>query len=603
MRFLQHLPVLIIVVPLISCVVIPIVGRKNRFACWVLATVVTFFSFLCSIQLLFTVLDSGKISYWLGGWEPPWGIEYAIDYLNGFVLVVISFLGFVVAYYSRQSVDSEIDKDKIPAFYAVYMLLVTGLMGIVITGDIFNLYVFLEISSLASYTLVASSRNRGALMASYNYLILGTIGGTFILIGVGYIYMQTGTLNIADLRERLPASYHSTVVLTAFAFFTVGLCLKVALFPLHVWLPKAYGYAPSVVSAIMAAIGTKVGLYAMLRVMFGVFKVEFDLEIVPVTKILLIVSSIAILAGSILAIAQTRIKWMLAYSSIGQVGYVVLGATLVNETAMTGSIVHILNHALMKGALFLVVGCVVYKAGVEDITELKSMGKKMPFTMAAFTVAGLSMVGVPLTVGFVSKWHIAIGALDAGMWYFVPVLILSSLLTAIYFWRVIEMIYFGKRYKGPGLMIEDRRKNVSTKWSGKERRATDVKWQMSEGRRLMPHGRRERADDRRKGDRRQKEISHWHVVERITSDGSVEVIEKDRRTGLSDKRKRKDDRRWLIDGGRRMADFNRQMTKKSEAPWNMLAPTLALAVACIAFGIASKYPLAIAEKAAKMLLE
>ncbi|MGR3179668.1 MAG: monovalent cation/H+ antiporter subunit D family protein [Candidatus Anammoxibacter sp.] len=604
MRFLEHMPVLVILVPLISSVIIPIVGRKSKLACWIIVTTVTFFSFLGSLYLLNTVVNSGNISYWLGGWEPPWGIEYAIDYLNGFVLVVVSFISFVVAFYSRKSVDAEIDKDKITTFYAVYMLLITGFLGIVITGDIFNLYVFLEISSLAGYTLIASSRNRGALMASYNYLILGTIAGTFILIGIGHIYMQTGTLNIADLRERLPEFYHSTVILTAFAFFTVGLCLKVALFPLHVWLPKVYGYAPSVVSTIMAAVGTKVGLYAMLRIMFGVFKVEFDLEVVPVTKILLIVSSIAILAGSILAIAQTRLKWMLAYSSIGQIGYIVLGATLINQTAMTGSIIHILNHALMKGTLFMVVGCIVYKVGIEDISELKGMGKKMPFTMAAFTIAGLSMIGVPLTVGFVSKWHIAIGALDAGMWYFVPVLIISSLLTAVYFWRVIEMIYFRKRSIGPGSMMEDRRLETDTKWHGNEKRVTDAKWQMTEGRRLNPEGRRERAEERRERaeDRRQIEGGSWHIAERMTADGRWEVIEEDRRKEQKSRREKRGKRRWRKEGGRRLADFNRQLEKKDEAPWSMLAPTLVLAFGCIFFGIASKIPVSIAEKAAAMLL-
>ncbi len=523
LKFLEHLPILTIVIPIISTVVIPIVGRVNRLACWIIACVVTFFSFLSAIYLLITVQTSGNISYRLGGWEPPWGIEYAIDSLNGFVLAVVSFIAFVVCFYSRKSVDFEIAKAKNPAFYSIFMLFVTGVMGMVITGDIFNLYVFLEITSIAGYTLIASGKNRGALMASYNYLIFGTIAGTFILIGIGHIYMETGTLNIADLRERLSGSYHSTVVLTAFAFFTVGFCLKIALYPLHVWLPKAYGYAPSVVSALMAAVGTKVGVYAMLRVMFGVFRIEFDMEVVPVTKILLVVSSVAIIVGSVLALAQTRIKWMLAYSSIGQMGYIILGSALTNHTAMTGSIIHIMNHALMKGSLFMVVGCLVYKIGLEDVSEFKGLGRKMPFTMAAFTVSALSMMGVPLTVGFVSKWHIAIGALDAGMWYFVPVLLVSSLLTTAYFWRIIEMIYF---HNETGSLLDTRH-------------------------------------------RRQEVDSVWY-------------------SGDSDSGALKE---------------KRAESKRPEAPWSMLAPTLAVSIMCIVFGIASKYPISIAEKAASILLE
>jgi len=443
-----HLPILVIVIPLISAIIIPMAGRFNRLYSWYITVAVTFVSFLISIALLNRVLNTGRISYWLGGWQPPWGIEYVIDYLNAFVLMIVTFIAFIVSLYARRSVEKEIAEKKITTFYSVYMLFVAGLMGITVTGDIFNLYVFIEISSLAAYTLIAVGRKRDALMASYNYLILGTIAATFILLGIGYLYMMTGTLNMADLRERLPALYESKVVLTAFAFFMVGFSLKLALFPLHTWLPNAYTHAPSVVSAIMAATSTKVGAYVMLRIMFTVFKVEFDLQVVPVTKILLILSSVAIIAGSVLAIAQTNIKRMLAYSSVGQIGYIVLGAALANQTAMTGSLLHILNHAIMKGALFLVVGTVVYKTGIEDISGLRGKGKEMPYSMAAFTIAALSIIGVPLTVGFVSKWYIAVGALNAGMWYFVPIILLSSLLTAVYFWRIIESIYFEKADSG-----------------------------------------------------------------------------------------------------------------------------------------------------------
>ena len=450
MNIAEHLPVLVIVIPLMSAVIIPLAGRANSLYSWYITVAVTFSCFLISSSLLNTVMNTGRISYWLGGWEPPWGIEYVIDYLNGFVLVVVSFILFIVSLYARKSIEMEIDEDKTTTFYSIYLLFAAGLMGIINTGDIFNLYVFIEISSLAGYALIAAGRKREALMASYNYLILGTIAATFILLGIGYLYMATGTLNMADLREKLPALYDSKVVLTAFAFFTVGLSLKLALFPLHIWLPNAYAYSPSVVGAVMAATATKVGAYAMLRIMFTVFRVDFDPEAVPVTKILLVLSSIAIIAGSVLAIAQTTIKRMLAYSSVGQIGYIVLGAALVNQTAMTGSILHILNHALMKGTLFLATGAVVYKTGIDDISGLRGMGRKMPFSMAAFTIGGLSMIGVPLTVGFVSKWYIAVGALNAGMWYFVPVILLSSLLTTVYFWRIIESIYFPRKTKDRG---------------------------------------------------------------------------------------------------------------------------------------------------------
>jgi multicomponent Na+:H+ antiporter subunit D len=438
----QHFPVLVILLPLISAVLIPILSRAKKIYSWYISSAATFFSFMISVSLLRTVLDKGEISYWLGNWEPPWGIEYVVDYLSGFVLVVISFIIFVITLYSRNSVDKEIPEDKVVPFYSIYMLFVAGLLGMIVTGDIFNLYVFIEISSLAGYALIAVGRKRDALIASYNYLILGTIAATFILLGIGYLYMMTGTLNMADLRERLPALYNTTVIRTAFAFFSVGLSIKIALFPLHIWLPNAYTHAPSVIAALQAATATKVGVYAMIRIMFTVFKPEFILEVVPVANLFLVLSAVAIIAGSLLAFGQKDIRRVLAYSSIGQIGYIVMGIALANRLSIIGSLIHILNHALMKGGLFLVVGAVVYKTGITDIDGFKGLGKKMPFSMAAFTICAFSMVGIPLTAGFVSKWYLALGALQAEHWTIVPVILISSLLTAIYFWRIIDNIYF-----------------------------------------------------------------------------------------------------------------------------------------------------------------
>lgn len=444
MNITEHFPILIIIIPLISAIIIPLAGRINIHFCWWIATTGIFFSFIISLFILNTVIKQGSISYWLGGWQPPWGIEYAIDYLSAFMLVIVSFIGIIISIYSKQSTAREIEKNRIPFFYSVLALLLTGLMGIVASGDIFNIYIFLEISSLSGYALIATGRKRESLLSSYNYLILGTIGAIFILLAIGYLYAVTGTLNINDMRERLPPMYNSKVVLTAFAFLTVGLSLKLALFPLHIWLPNAYTYAPSVISAVMAAISTKVIAYFTLRVIFTVFTINFAIKVVPITKILLFLSCLAMIAGSVLALSQTNIKRMLAYSSVGQIGYIVLGLAIMNTNALTGTMLHLLNHALMKGALFLAAGSLLYKTGIETILELKGIGQKMPLTAAAFTIGGLSMIGIPSTVGFVSKWYIAIGAIKAGMWFLVPVILLSSLLSAVYFWRIIEVMYLHK---------------------------------------------------------------------------------------------------------------------------------------------------------------
>ncbi|NVL92169.1 MAG: monovalent cation/H+ antiporter subunit D family protein [Desulfobacterales bacterium] len=433
-------PILIIVVPLISAFFIPIIGWWRRGLCYPLVIVALSISVLSSIFILHMVVEQGTIHYYLGNWDPPWGIEYVIDHLNAFVAIIVSVISLIIAISSRRSVERELP-EKIVYFYCLFLLQVTGLLGIVVTGDMFNLYVFLEIASLAGYALIAIGED-GAPFASFNYMIYGTIGACFYLLGVGYLYVTTGSLNMADLSKILPDLYHSKVVLMAFAFFIVGVGLKMALFPMHVWLPDAYTYAPSAVSALVAPLMTKVGAYVMIRIIFTVFGPNFSMELIPATTILCWVAAMAILFGCILALGQTDLKRMLAYVLIAEVGYIALGVGLANKAGLTGAILHILNDALMMACLFLVVGAIMYKGGLRNIHQFKCLHRKMPITMAAFTVAALSVIGIPPTCGFFSKWYLVLGAIDANRWLFVAILLIGSLISAILFFRVIENIYF-----------------------------------------------------------------------------------------------------------------------------------------------------------------
>jgi len=432
-------PVLVIVIPLIAAFLTPLFGWWKKGLCYPIVLLALALSFLSSFQTLHTVITSGPISYHLGGWPPPWGIEYAVDHLNAFVLVIVSFVSLVVAVFSKRSVEQELP-DKIVYFYCILLLQVTGLLGIVVTGDMFNLYVFLEIASLAGYALIAIGED-GAPFASFNYVIFGTIGACFYLLGVGYLYISTGSLNMADLSQMLPDLYQSKVVLVAFAFFMVGVSLKMALFPLHVWLPDAYTYAPSTVSALLAPLMTKVGAYVMIRVLFTVFKPHFSIELIPATAILGWMAAGAILFGAIMALAQVDLKRMLTYILVSEVGYIALGVGLANRNGLTGAILHILNDSFMMLALFLVVGAIMYRYGKREIPQLRYLHRKMPFTMAAFVIAALSVIGIPPTCGFFSKWYLILGAIDANQWVFVAVLLISSLLNVVLFFRVIEHAY------------------------------------------------------------------------------------------------------------------------------------------------------------------
>ena len=436
----QHLPILQVIIPLLAAPLCLL--ASDRRVAWAVSLAASWAAFLIAALLLDQTLKLGVITYALGGWSVPWGIEYRVDNVNALVLLIVTAVSSAVLTFARRSVVKELPSARVHLFYALYVLCLGGLLGITVTGDAFNLFVFMEISALASYALIALSEERRALTASYQYLFMGTIGATFILIGIGLLYMMTGTLNIQDLSQRLPAVAASHTVETAFAFITVGISIKIALMPLHLWLPNAYTYAPSVVTAFIAATATKVAFYVLLRFMFTIFGVSFAFKNMPLSIIFMALALTAIFAGSTAAIFQDNVKRMLAYSSVAQIGYMILGISLASATGLTAAILHLFNHALMKGALFLALGCVCYRLGVANIEQMRGLGRGMPWTMAAFVIGGLSLVGVPLTVGFISKWYLVVGALEQGWWPLAVAVLLTSLLTLIYVWRVVEAAYF-----------------------------------------------------------------------------------------------------------------------------------------------------------------
>jgi len=271
---------------------------------------------------------------------------------------------------------------------------------------------------------------------------MGTVGATFLLIGIGFLYMMTGTLNMADLAERLPEVRDTTTVRAALAFIVVGLGLKLALFPLHLWLPNAYAYAPNFITVFLAATATKVALYVMLRFVFTVFGYDYSFFALPLTGILLTLAIAGMFAGSWVALFQPNLKRMLAYSSVAQVGYMVLGIALATSAGLTAGILHLFNHALMKGALFMALGTLFWRVGSVRLDDLSGIGREMPWTMTAFALAGLSLIGVPLTAGFISKWYLIIAAMDAGQSWLVALIVITSLMAIYYIWRVVEAAWF-----------------------------------------------------------------------------------------------------------------------------------------------------------------
>jgi multicomponent Na+:H+ antiporter subunit D len=443
-----HYPALVVILPLFSAFVISGAGWLKRRLCFPAALVGLALTACAASGLLLDVLDQGKVRYRMGGWEAPWGILYEVDSLNGLVLVVVSVLSFINLMATRKGAGAALG-EKEGAFYTLYVLFVTGLMGMTVTGDLFNLYVLLEVASLASYALIAMGGNR-APMAGLNYVFIGTIGACFYLLGVAYLYIMTGSLNMADVALILPAHYDSKVVFVAFIFCMVGVWIKMAFFPLHVWLPNAYTYALSPVSSLIAPLMTKVMVYVMIRLMISVFSTRFSFETLGISDALVWLSTAAVLMGAVIALAQKNLKRMLTYILISEIGYMVGGAWLGNRAGMTGAILHIMNDALMTLCLFLAAGNIGYRVGGLERENLRGIFRKMPLTMAAFVTGALSVIGIPPSCGFFSKWYLISGAIQAGHYGFMGALILSSLINAILFFRVFEIGYFRPAGHGHG---------------------------------------------------------------------------------------------------------------------------------------------------------
>lgn len=431
--------VLLVVIPLVSAPLTAMIA--NRHVAWILSLLVGISTTVIAVLLLLDVSGGRVIHYELGGWKPPWGIEYVIDALNALVALIVTVMGLLSVVFGRLSVEREIHGSQIHLFYAAFQLALLGLLGMALTGDIFNLFVFLEISSLASYALIAMGHKRQALVASFNYLLAGTLGATFFLLGIGFLYAASGTLNMADIASRFGEFDAMALVITALLFILIGLALKAAAFPLHSWLPEAYTQAPSMVTVFLAATATKVAVYVLLRTLYHVFPPNYWQELL-LPSFLVLSGCLGMLYGSYKAIQQFSIKRLLAYSSVAQLGYMVVGIGLNNEAGLTASIMHMFNHAVTKAALFMAAGMVFYRMHTTDMRQLRGAGKTMPWTTAALVIGGLSLIGVPGTAGFISKWYLVQAALQAGNYLVVASVLIASVMAILYVWKIIECLYF-----------------------------------------------------------------------------------------------------------------------------------------------------------------
>lgn len=438
----EHLPILVLLAFFGGALVMPIAGLLHRRGPWVVAVLSSALATAFAIYALLHVASQGEVRYAVGSWAPPMGIELLADPLSVFLLAVMAVIALVTLVHSREAVEREVAGSPV-LYYASALIMLGGFAGIVSTGDLFNLYVFLEIAALASYALLAAKGARSA-VAAFRYLLLGTIGASLYLIGVGFIFISTGSLNIADVSAIISETGLTVPVCAGAIFMVGGTMVKFALVPLHQWLPDVYTEAPSTSSSLVAPLGTKVAAYVLARLMLDVFPGDEIETTLYLRETLAILGAAAILWGSIMAIPQRNLKRMLAYSSVAQVGYIALGLGLGTVYGFIGAILHILNHACMKNCLFLVSSNLETRGKgllIENFNA--SLRRDMPVSSAAFAVAAISMIGLPPTAGFFSKWYLLLGSYEEGHWYYIAVIILSSLLNAVYFFKILERMYLG----------------------------------------------------------------------------------------------------------------------------------------------------------------
>lgn len=437
-----HAPALLVAGPLIGAAAAAL-SPNSRWA-WMISVAASIFAVWMALCVAGEVARRDVVDYALGGFAPPVGIAFRIDWAGATMALLISFIGTACALYSGHVLNAEVRHSKHVLFQAGFLLCQAGFLGLVFTGDAFNAFVFLEVSSIGTYALVATGerRNRRALPAAFNYLTLGTIGATFFVIGVGFLYAATGTLNMADMATRIVTLGENRAVQAGFAFIVVGLGVKAAIFPLHGWLPGAYAYAPSLIAVFLAATATKAAIYLLARFTFTVFVPQEWFIHTFLLWVLAPLSAMAAIVCSLQAAFAPDLRRVLAFSSVAQVGYIVLGLTLGTQAGLSAGLLHLIAHALMKGALFMALGAASLSFNARTFGDFAGSGRDAPWTMAAFAVGAASLMGVPLTLGFLSKWRLVEAAFDGNQIWMVVILAVSSVLALVYVGRMLEAVFF-----------------------------------------------------------------------------------------------------------------------------------------------------------------
>ncbi len=438
-----HLPVLVFLSPFVTAISLPMIGLTRRGWCRPMALAAVSAMTVLSLVNLAVVVNHGAMRYAFSGWAAPLGIEWVDDGLASLFMVTVSVLALIAMIHAGPLTSASLGGRIVP-YYTLLLLLIAALTGIVFAGDLFNVFVFLEVAALAGYALVGVAGGK-ALVSAFRYLILGTLGASLYLLGVAYFYAVTGTLNMTDLAERVPALLASKAIVGGLIFMFLGLGIKMAVVPLHGWLPDAYTHAPDAVSPFLASLATKVALIAWVRIMLWVVGPNAEIEHVPVLILLEEVGAVAAVVGAVLALAQSELKRMFAYGGISHIGLILIGVSLGNPTGFAGGVLYLINDAIMQAALFCLAGAASHQYGVRGLEDMGRLRGHAPWMTAALVVTAMSMVGFPPTGGFFGKWYIMLGALEAQNYLAVGAVVVATILTLAYFVKIFERIFLDGR--------------------------------------------------------------------------------------------------------------------------------------------------------------
>ncbi len=435
---IKHIPILVQVALLSMAVLIPLLRGNKAAKSKGITVALLFISSVFLLILIRDVRDNGAFVYNFGNYESYIGIQYSVNIFSAFMSFFVITLALIIMIFSTKDIDHEISRQSISQYYTLVLILLFSMVGMIFTNDLFNMYVFMEILSLTSCAIISVKSKKENYLAALRYLVLNTIGSLSVLLGIALLYMVSGHLNMSLMGQSISLIWqlYPTNILIATGFMLVGFAIKAAVFPMHIWLPDAHSNAPTPSSALLSSLVVKIYVFAVYKILFDVLGKDIVVGL-GIPGVIAVFAASGMLFGSIFAIGQKDIKRMLAYSSVAQIGYIFLGLSLMTEAGLAAGLFHVVSHGLMKTALFLSAGSIIYYRNKRDIRQLDGIGVEMPVTMVVFAIAAMGMIGIPGTNGFMSKLYLSFAVLGAGQPLLLGVILLSSYLNAVYYLPII----------------------------------------------------------------------------------------------------------------------------------------------------------------------